>query len=281
MKTLKLFVSMILLLAFLAGCSTTSRKSPPQPETPDEVTTVYSDDAFLNLVRKYASDDGESVDYESWKASAEDMAALDDHIAVIARVSPKNQPQQFPTASAKKSYWINTYNALVLHAVLELWPLDSVRDIKVSVSSRVIPGKGFFYDRKVVVGGEETGLYQLEKDVLASQKDPRLHFALNCASESCPVLRPWEWTEEQLDTAAREFVNKPENVSVEDETVLVSRIFKWYRKDFPKNLAAYLQQYAGGDLKTELQMADAGGYRVKYRDYDWSLNGSTEDESGE
>ncbi len=65
--------------------------------------------------------------------------------------------------------------------------------MKISITSRVVPGKGFFYDRKVVVGGEETNLYKLDKEVLRNQKDPRLHFALNCGSESCPVVRPWEW----------------------------------------------------------------------------------------
>ena len=72
--------------------------------------------------------------------------------------------------------------------MLEYWPLKSVRDVKISISSRVVSGKGFFYDRKVVVGGEETNLYKLEKEVLRKQKDPRLHFALNCGSESCPSM---------------------------------------------------------------------------------------------
>ena len=81
--------------------------------------------------------------------------------------------------------------------------------------SRVVPGKGFFYDRKIVVGGERTSLYQFEKKVLAGQKDPRLHFALNCASESCPVLRPSDWSDDDLDEAAREFVNRPANASID------------------------------------------------------------------
>ena len=76
----------------------------------------------------------------------------------------------------------------MLDGVLELWPLESVRDVKVTFSSQVVPGKGFSYDRTVVVGGRQTNLYDLEKEVLASQRDPRLHFALNCGSESCPVL---------------------------------------------------------------------------------------------
>lgn len=233
---------------------------------------VYSDASFLDLVRKYASDDGEKVDYAAWKSSLQDMEALDRHIELIARVSPENQPGSFPDKAAKKGYWINAYNALVIDGVLEHWPLESVRDVKISLTSRLVPGKGFFYDRDVTVGGRQINLYGLEKEVLASQKDPRLHFALNCGSESCPVLRPWEWTDAQLDEAAREFVNRPENVSVEDEKLWVSRIFKWYKKDFPEDLNAYLQQYARPELVQRLQLAKDNAYPVKFRKYDWTLN---------
>ena len=280
MNTLRLTVLGSLLLLFLSACTTPSKKMTVGESPAEPGATMYSDDAFLDLVRKYTVEEGEKVDYAAWKDSSTDMAALDMHIATIARVSPDSDPEQFASAADRKSYWINTYNALVLRAVLELWPLESVRDVKVTLTSRLVPGKGFFYDRKVTVGGQETSLYQLEKDVLKSQKDARLHFALNCASDSCPVLRPWEWTEEQLDQAAREFVSRPQNVSVEDNSLLVSRIFKWYRKDFPDNLAGYLQQYADDDLRQQLVRADDEKYRVRYRDYNWELNATDASNDG-
>jgi hypothetical protein len=279
MSRAKLLITCSLLLLFLAGFTTTTNKALPLDSSNKQVADMYSDDVFLELIQKFITEDGEKVDYARWKDSPEDMAALDAHIATIAQVSPESHPDRFSTPAARKSYWINTYNALVLQAVLELWPLESVRDVKVSFTSRMVPGKGFFYDRKVIVGGQETSLYQLEKDVLASQKDPRLHFALNCASDSCPVLRPWEWTDEQLNQAAQEFVNKPGNVSVEDRSILVSRIFKWYRKDFPENLGAYLQQFAEAGLKEQLAEADTENFRVKYRDYDWTLNAPAKESS--
>ena len=233
---------------------------------------VYSNDVFAELVKKYASSDGSSVDYARWKDTPGDLAALDRQVELLAQVSPVSQPEQFPTRTAQRGYWINTYNTLVLQAVLELWPLESVRDVKVSLSSRVVPGKGFFYDRKVVVGGVQTNLYDLEKEVLRQQKDPRLHFALNCASGSCPVLRPWEWTDEQLDVAARDFINDANNVWVEKDRVYLSRIFKWYKKDFPNEILAYLQQYADPGLAEKLQTAQDQRYPRSYRNYDWSLN---------
>jgi hypothetical protein len=237
-----------------------------------QVTPVYSHKPFLALVAKYSVEGGEKVDYEAWKDSPEDLATLDRQVAMIARLSPVSHPELFPTKAAQRSYWINTYNTLILQAVLEYWPLESVRDVQISASSRLVPGKGFFYDRKVVVGGEETNLYKLEKEVLRTQKDPRLHFALNCGSESCPVLRPWEWTDEQLDEAAREFINKPENVSIEGKHVYLSSIFKWYKKDFPKDIYSYVQNYAEPVLEDQLEVAKEKKYRKRYRSYDWSLN---------
>ena len=234
------FVAILLTACQTNGTKETSNmeastETSPAPQSVSAGKPKYTATAFLELVQKYQNEDG-SVDYQSWKDSTEDMNRLNQQVELLAQVSPKNSPGQFSLPASVRSYWINTYNTLVIQAVLEYWPLESVQAVKISVSSRLVPGKGFFYDRKVVVGGQHTNLYQLEKEVLKSQKDPRLHFALNCASSSCPVLRSWEWTDEQLNTAAREFVNNPANVNVDDETVYLSRIFKWYRKDFPKNI---------------------------------------------
>lgn len=244
----------------------------PGPEEGAEKMMHYSDTAYRDVVRKYVRDSGERVDYAAWKDNAADRAALDGYIALLAQVSPESHPGLFPTVAAGRGYWINAYNALVLQGVLEFWPLNSVREVKATLSSRLIPGKGFFYDRKVVVGGLQTNLYDLGKQILRTQKDARLHFALNCASQSCPVLRAWEWSDEQLDLAAREFINQPENVEVADGKLYLSRIFKWYRKDFPAEIRDYLAGYAEPVLADALRTARDHRYPVRYRDYDWALN---------
>ena len=283
MKTTHLYVPVIPVLAlallFFPGGQAFSETPSDSGKSGAKVASIagqenllYSDKPLLELVSRYSVEGGEKVDYEAWKDSPEDLAALDRQVAMIARLSPVSHPELFPTKTKQRSYWINTYNTLILQAVLEYWPLESVRDVQISASSRLVPGKGFFYDRKVVVGGEETSLYKLEKEVLRTQKDPRLHFALNCGSESCPVLRPWKWTDEQLDEAAREFINQPENVSIEGKHVYLSSIFKWYKKDFPKDIYSYLQNYAEPGLEGQLQIAKENKYRKRYRSYDWSLN---------
>jgi len=270
MKASCFYIPLVLALFVFAGVATAPGDDMP---VGGEVA-VYSDEPFFELVRKYALDDGEKVDYAAWKNSAEDLAMLDRQVDLIARISPDSHPELFPTSAAQRSYWINTYNTLVLQAVLEYWPLESVRDVKISFTSKLIPGKGFFYDRKVVVGGKQTSLYKFEKQVLRQQKDARLHFALNCASESCPVLRAWEWSDAQLDAAARNFINDRANVSIDDDTLTLSRIFKWYKKEFPEDIYNYLQQYAEPGLEHQLQAAKDDSYRIRYRSYDWSINDS-------
>ena len=275
MKASRFCIPLVLALFVLADVAA----APGDDMTGVGEAAVYSDGPFLALVRKYAIDGGEKVDYAAWKNSPEDLATLDRQVDLIARVSPDSHPELFPTSEAQRSYWINTYNTLVLQAVLVYWPLESVRDVKISFTSRLVPGKGFFYDRKIVVGGKHTSLYKFEKQVLRNQKDSRLHFALNCASDSCPVLRAWEWSDEQLDAAARDFINDRANVSIDDDTLYLSSIFKWYKKEFPDDIYAYLQQYAEPGLGHQLQAANDYNYRIRYRPYDWSLNDSDDGEN--
>jgi hypothetical protein len=237
----------------------------------------YDDRKFRELLGRYTVDDGNGVDYAAWQASAGDMRALDDYMEMIGRISPTSRPELFASRDGARRYWINAYNAAVIDAVLDHWPLDSVRDVNDSLTSRIIPGKGFFYDREIVVGGERTNLLELEKYVLERIADPRLHFALNCASESCPILRSWNWSERDLDQAARDFINQRENVEVRDRRLLLSRIFKWYRKDFPRDIVGYLKAYADPELQTQLDDVVDNGYPIRYRDYDWSLNGAGQD----
>jgi hypothetical protein len=230
----------------------------------------YSDETFLELVGRYVTDD--RVDYAAWHASTEDMAALDRQVALIAAVSPDSHPGLFPDRTSQNRYWINSYNALVVDAVLDYWPLESVKDVRLSLTSRLIPGKGFFYDRDVVVGGKKTNLLELEKAFLRTQNDPRLHFALNCASGSCPALKPSDWSEEELVRASREFVNDPGNVRVEAGSVYLNRIFRWHKNDFPGDLYAYLAEFAEPELAAQLQQASTGRYKRRFGNYDWSLN---------
>jgi hypothetical protein len=237
----------------------------------------FSHRAFDALLHRYVSADGR-VDYASWKSSADDLRSLDEFVNLIANASPASHPSLFPTDADRLAYWINGYNALVLRAVLEHWPIRSVNDVQSGVS--FVQGQGFFHNRKYLLGGESMSLLELENRHLRGD-DPRTHFAINCASGSCPPLRPSAYDaaglDALLDARAREFINREANVYVsrEKKTLYLSRIFEWYREDFLKaqkstRILDYLRRYADPPLADKLKQAES--YRVEYLEYDWGLN---------
>jgi hypothetical protein len=178
------------------------------------------------------------------------------------------------------------YNAYVIRSVLDHWPLESVTDIKAPLEA--VKGLGFFYQQRFSFGGEFMSLLDAENDEIRKKyQDPRIHFFLNCASESCPVARPGLPIGEDLDLllaqAAIDFINDPENVAVDHDNKVIhlSTIFKWYEEDFVNHvrldgelvgngLIAYVSRYASDELAGSL--TQASDYKVLFREYDWGLN---------
>lgn len=173
----------------------------------------------------------------------------------------------------QRAYWINFYNALTIDVVLDHYPVKSIKDISL--------GGGFFASGPwkkplVTVEGKTLSLDNIEHDILRKTwRDPRVHYAVNCASMSCPNLMAKAFTaanlEQMLTQGARDYINHPRGVRVEKGRVYLSQIFDWYRKDFGANeteVLAHVAGYAAPDLKAQLQ----GITRVADYNYDWSLN---------
>ena len=199
---------------------------------------------------------------------------------------PDNAPERFPGRSDALAYWLYAYNAYVIFSVLDHWPLASVTAVKAPIEA--VTGLGFFYRQRFLFGGRPLSLYAVEqRKILDTYKDPRVHFVLNCASESCPVLRPelptGDKLERMLAESTTDFLNDPRNVRVDSgqKRIVLSTIFKWYRGDFINDLRRrglptrrgvvdYIAAAASPALRSALQEAD--GYEVRFEDYDWSLN---------
>jgi len=248
----------------------------------------FSHASFEELLLTYVDTDGR-VDYARWHQYPASVQMLESYLAAVATFSPDNAPHRFPDRRDELAYWMYGYNAYVIQAVLDRWPLDSVTDVKAPLEA--VTGLGFFYQLRFSFGGEFFSLMGVENNKIRKQfKDPRIHFVLNCASESCPVARSGlpagEDLEELLELAASEFVNDPDNVDVDhdDQVVHLSRIFKWYKSDFVSDvrlggkpvengLLSYVSRYAAGDLSNDV--ARARGYRIVFREYDWNLNSLT------
>lgn len=245
----------------------------------------FSHDSFEALLQIYVSPDGQ-VDYAQWQESSKSVQQLDSYLAAVSAYSPDNTADRFPTRNDELAYWLYGYNAYVIKAVLDHWPITSVTDVKAPLE--VVEGLGFFYQLRFSFGGRFLSLLAVETEKIRKQyKDARVHFVLNCASESCPAIRPELPTgddlEQLLSQATRDFVNEPSNVSVDHENnvVYLSKIFDWYKSDFihdlrmsgkpvANGLINYVAQWASDDLADDL--AQAGEYKIRFRDYDWDLN---------
>lgn len=182
------------------------------------------------------------------------------------KVSALNRRQQW-------AYWINLYNAATVEVVLQHYPVDSIREINIS------PGffaRGPWGKALVTVEGQALSLNDIEHRILRPiWKDPRTHYAVNCASLGCPNLAQEAYVAQRLDSqlnaAARAFVNHPRGAQVANGKLTVSSIYDWFEEDFGDSEAAvirHLQRYAGPELKRQL------GARTSIDDdnYDWRLN---------
>lgn len=247
----------------------------------------FSHEVFENLLKTYVDPHG-SVDYTRWQKSTEDRLLLDSYLAAVSTYSPENSTERFPTSNDELAYWMYAYNAWVIRSVLQSWPLASVTDVTAPLE--LTTGFGFFYRQRFLFGGSSYSLYAVENSKIRDQyKDARIHFVLNCASESCPIARPalptGDGLERLLNEATTEFVSDERNVRISDadKTVYLNSIFKWYEKDFVNELRkqglpvegglmSYINSVAPDGLRASTQAALE--YDIEFMDYDWALNQS-------
>lgn len=206
------------------------------------------------------------VDYSG--VTDADRRALDSYLDSLSKVAISSHVRD-----EQRAFWINLYNALTIDVVLDHYPVDSIRDIDIS--------PGFFADgpwgkKLVTVEGEALSLDDIEHRILRPiWQDPRIHYAVNCASVGCPDLQPQAFTGQNTDAmltdAARAFVNDPRGVRVEDGEATASRIYDWFEADFggsERGVLDHLRRYAADALRAKLEgVGDIDSYA-----YDWSLN---------
>ena len=232
-----------------------------------ESTEVVSHQSWQTILDKYLVDDnGAGVNLFAYgKVDKADKTLLKDYLKSIADTDPRrlNKDEQM-------AYWINLYNALTIDVVLDEYPVKSIKKIRF-LSSPFGP-----WDKSLIeIAGEDLSLNDIEHRILRPiWQDPRIHFAVNCASIGCPNLQGTAFTAENLesllDKGALEFVNHDRGVAREGDALKLSSIFDWYGGDFGNDegeIVEYLSDYVNDDREALLQ-----GYKsVKY-DYDWSLN---------
>ncbi len=251
---------------FVVAGPAASQTSQARPHPPlDEVDHSLWD----RLLKKYVDQDG-MVNYAAWKAADADRQALRQYLAALGAADP-NAPA---SRAGKLAFWINAYNALTVHGILELYPTTSIRN-----HTAKFLGYNIWRDLLLPVGGEKYSLDAIEHQILRKLGEPRIHFAIVCASIGCPRLRNEAYTparlEEQLADNTRDFFARKKNLQVDiaRRRVQVSSILDWFGKDFaptPQQALAGLADYMP-DEPTRRLIA-SGDFSVSFLDYDWSLN---------
>jgi hypothetical protein len=213
------------------------------------------------LLKKYVKN-GE-VNYQGFQ---NDEGKLDRYLEILEKTDTKalSRNEQF-------AFYINAYNAWTIKLILSAYPdIESIKDLGSLFKS---PWK-----KKIVrIDGEILTLDNIEHDILRPRfQDPRIHFAVNCASKGCPPLRSEPYQGHVLDQQLTEmtvaFINDPDRNRLQGNSLYVSSIFKWFSEDFNDDIVGFFMKYAKGELREELKRK-AGGIEIEYLDYDWSLNG--------
>jgi len=239
-----------------------------------EISDPYSPHAVDHstwncLLARYTVTDAVGVNRLRYRAvTAQDRNSLKGYLQYLQSVDTRtlNRNEQL-------AFWFNLYNARTVDIVLDNYPIRSIRQVKMKFTDFVGP---FDDPGAVTVLGKSLSLNDIESGIVRPVwKDPRIHYALNCASYGCPNLAPQAWTAADLDGrlngAAYEYINSDRAIRSGVFGVKVSKIFKWYKDDFGSSDQAvlnHLRQYANPTTQQKLQ----GRQSIRGHFYDWSLN---------
>jgi len=217
------------------------------PTSPAPVSHLGLD----SLLKKYVSTAGK-VDYAGLKTNKK---ALDAYCKYLG----EHVPDDSWSKQEQMAYWINAYNAFTLQLIVSNYPIASINKLD----------KGKTWDvKRITLGGKKYSLNMIENDILRPKfKDPRVHFAINCAAKSCPPLYNRAFTPETLETTlearAKAFVTNKQYNTLSNNSAQVSKIFDWYAADF-------------GDVKTfinKYSVSQVGRTAaITFQEYNWDLN---------
>ena len=211
---------------------------------------AFNHSSWNNLLQNNVSQTG-NVNYKTFKTNKKTLL---NYITSLG----ENMPNETWTKKDKLAFWINAYNAMTVDLILRNYPLKSIKDIKNPWEQRYWKLADKWYN-----------LDEIEHQILRKMDEPRIHFAI-CASYSCPKLQNEAYTsedlEQQLTKATKEFLNDSERNSISQNNIELSKIFKWFSKDFEQNgsLINFLNLYS------DIKISDKA--KKSFKDYNWDLN---------
>jgi len=241
-----------------------------QEATSTAVEASDRHEAFTRLLNQYVDEDG-YVDYEGLRAEADEV--LVPYLEWLGDTDPSGWSRD-----ERLAFWINAYNAYALKLIVDNYPVENIWATTKGPPEPKEENNPFAMKVGPVADTART-LDEIEHNIIRERFDePRIHFAVVCAAESCPPLRTEAYTgpnlDDQLDDQGRTFLHDTEKNQVPrgDDAIALNRILKWFMEDFGDStdeLQTYIAQYFEGDVRRHLEAAD---YKVEFLEYDWTLN---------
>lgn len=267
---------LVALLTILAGFASTAQAQSPadlvRRAAPSGQSASVDHSSWDRLLKSYVKPGGDGlnrVDYRAFKRSGH--RALKDYVTKLQAVDPArlDRREQF-------AYFANLYNAKTIDIVLDKYPVNSIKDISLGGGLFATFTGGPWKAKVMRVNGMELSLDDIEHEILRPVfKDPRVHYAVNCASIGCPNLATDAFTganlDGLLDAGARAYINHPRGVTVSGGSVRVSSIYSWFKSDFggsDSSVLKHLRKYASPQLAKALAKRNS----IDGHDYDWRLN---------
>jgi len=222
---------------------------------------------FDTLLKKYVDTNG-NVDYRTWQK--EDYQTLENYLKALSAADPRLDASR----DNQLAFWINAYNALTIYGILEKYPTSSIKN-----HTAKLFGYNIWKDLKLQVANGAFSLDSIEHKILRHMDEPRIHFAIVCASESCPRLLNEAFTgetlEDQLVTNAEHFFAQSGNFQINAKSgkVKLSSILNWFGEDFGDNKNEVLdsiEEYL--TPKDSEALATKEKWSISYLPYSWKLN---------
>ncbi len=253
------------MILFLFACSSCTSvidlfNKKKNPVLASSNSSPISHELWNDILINHVKDKGR-VDYQG---IINDKAKLEAYISLLE----SSHPNKKWSDDEQLAYWINAYNAFTVKLIVDNYPVKSIKDVKSGISFI-----NSVWDIKFInIEGKKYDLANIEHGILRKSFDePRIHFAINCASISCPPLLPEafaaETVNDQLEKATKQFINDEGHNTFKDGRAELSKIFQWYKGDFTKK-GRKLQEYIAPYLDQKM----SSDFSISYADYDWGLN---------
>ncbi|MEP2936034.1 MAG: DUF547 domain-containing protein [Gilvibacter sp.] len=264
MKKLFVFIFGLGLLTLVQSCGLLSaaglskqglsaKEAPADLSEANSVSAVVVDhSAWTALLQKHVNPAG----FVNYKGFIADKSALDSYCEYISSFAPDDSW----SIQEQLAFYINLYNAYTVKLIVDNYPTKSIKDLDGPWTKAFVP-----------IGNKMISLGGIENSLLRKMNEPRIHFAINCASYSCPKLLDEAFDgnriDAQLERVTSDFINGDKN-DIKADNASVSQLFNWYKGDYLTNgittVTAYINQYS--DVKIDAQVA------LTFKEYDWALN---------